>query len=158
MIDARLVMLVAGALLSTASTALSDDWTAMKLRGLVFQLIDKQWVKLDRGMVVPDDRVIRTMAGAQVQFRRGDETIDVGGNTQIQIHDRGTAGKPATTVRQYFGTVAIEAQVEEVQHFSVQTPYLAAVVKGTRFTVTSGKAGASVSVQRGHVAVEDRSD
>jgi hypothetical protein len=95
--------------LLTATAALADDWTAVKLRGPVFQLVDSQWVKLERGGIVPDDRVIRTMGGAQVQFKRGEETIDLGANTQIQIHDRGTAAKPATTVQQYFGTVAIEA-------------------------------------------------
>ena len=142
----------------TVSASSADDWTANKLRGRVLQLVDNQWVVLERGMVVPDDRVIRTMGGAQVQFKRGEETIDLSANTQIQIHDRGTAAKPNTTVQQYFGTVAVEAEVEQVKHFAVQTPYMAAVVKGTRFTVTSGKTGANVSVQRGHVAVEARSD
>lgn len=145
-------------MLLSISTSTADDWTANKLRGRVLQLIDHQWIPLQRGMVVPDDRVIRTLGGAQVQFARGQETIDLGANTQIQIHDRGTAGKPNTTVQQYFGTVSVEAQVELVQHFAVQTAYLAAVVKGTRFTVTSGESGAAVTVQRGHVAVEDNHD
>jgi hypothetical protein len=37
----------------------------------------------------------------------------------------------------------------------VQTPYLAAVVKGTKFVVTSDADGARVDVKRGHVAVHD---
>jgi hypothetical protein len=90
-----------------------------------------------------------------VVFTRGLETLDLGPFTQVQIHDRGTAAKPNTVVQQHFGTVSVEAQVENVQHVAVETPYLAAVVKGTRFTVTSGKTGAEVSVQRGHVEVDD---
>lgn len=47
--------------------------------------------------------------------------------------------------------------MENVQHFAVQTPFLAAVVKGTKFTVVSSKTGAEVAVQRGNVEVEDPS-
>lgn len=145
---------VAGALLF-ATAALADDWTAVQLRGQVLQLVDTQWQPLARGAVVPDSRIIRTLGFGHVTFTRGQETLDLGPNTQIQIHDRGTATRPSTTVTQYFGSVSVEAQVENVKHFAVETPYLAAVVKGTRFTVTSGKTGASVSVQRGHVEVGD---
>lgn len=137
--------------------ASADDWTADKLRGQVLQLIDNQWQPLSRGMVVPDSRVIRTLGSGRVTFTRGNETVDVGPDTQIQIYDKG-GRKPFTTVKQYFGSVSVEAEVEQVQHFAVQTPYLAAVVKGTRFTVTSGRTGASVDVRRGHVAVEDKQD
>jgi hypothetical protein len=89
-----------------------------------------------------------------VTFERGNETVELAGDTQVQIFDR--TGRKFTTVKQYFGTVAVEADVRQVQHFAVQTPHLAAVVKGTRFTVSSGKRGAKVEVDRGRVAVEDR--
>jgi hypothetical protein len=145
-------------LLGSATASIADDWTAMKLRGPVFQYVDNQWIKLERGTIVPDDRPIQTLGDGHVVFTRGKETIDVGPATQIRILDRGTTAKPATTVNQYFGTVSIEAQVENVQHFTVQTSYLAAVVKGTKFTVSSSKTGTDVSVERGHVAVEDRHD
>jgi hypothetical protein len=56
------------------------------------------------------------------------------------------------------GTVSVEAQVRNVQHFAVETPYLAAVVKGTRFTVASGKTGSRVEVRRGHVEVDNTGD
>jgi hypothetical protein len=119
----------------------------------VLQLVNGEWIKLKRGDVVPDDRVIRTLQSGNVQFKRTAETIDLGPQTQIQIFDK--SGKRYTTVRQYFGSVSVEAEVRNVQHFEVQTPYLAAVVKGTKFVVTSGKDGAAVKVTRGHVAVED---
>lgn len=141
----------------TYGVAHADDWTAEQLRGRVLQLIDNQWQPLARGSIVPDSRVVRTLATGRVTFTRGNETIDVGPYTQIQIYDKG-GRKPFTTVKQYFGSVSVEAQVEQVQHFAVDTPYLAAVVKGTRFTVTSGRTGARVEVRRGHVWVEDKQD
>jgi hypothetical protein len=136
------------------SFALADDWVATKLRGRVLQLVDNQWAPLRRGDVVSDERVIRTIKGGRVTFQRGNETINLDGDTQIQIRDK--SGRQFTTVQQYFGTVAIEADARQVNHFAVTTPHLAAVVKGTRFTVVSTGQGAKVSVQRGHVAVEDR--
>src|SRR3569833_340636 len=157
MLSSRLTIL-ALLLLGSVTASFADDWTAAKLRGSVFQYVDGQWIRLERGMIVPDDRPIQTLGEGHVLFTRGKETIDVGPATQIRIIDRGTAAKPATTVSQYFGTVSIEAQVEDVQHFTVQTPYLAAVVKGTKFTVSASKVGTDVSVERGHVAVEDRHD
>lgn len=157
MLPSRLTI-VAMLLLANSTAALADDWRAAKLRGPVFQYVDGQWLKLERNMVVPDDRPIQTLGDGHVVFTRGRETIDVGPATQIRIVDRGTAARPATTVNQYFGTVSIEAQVEDVQHFTVQTSYLAAIVKGTKFTVTTSKVGTGVSVERGHVAVEDRNN
>jgi hypothetical protein len=144
-------------LMGLPSVSFADDWTATRLFGPVLQLVGGQWQPVARGDLVPDGRVIRTVGMGRATFMRGNETVDVGTNTQIQIFDKGT-GKPFTTVKQYFGTVSVEAEVQQVQHFAVQTPYLAAVVKGTRFTVTSGETGASVSVRRGHVAVEDQHD
>ena len=140
-----------------SSTAIADDWTAVKLRGVVVGLFDGEWVKLQRGAIVPDDQPIRTLASGRVTYERGEETIDLGPNTQVQIFDRAGYSKH-TMVRQYFGRVSVEAEVRDVTHFSVQTPYLAAVVKGTRFVVISGETGARVQVERGAVAVEDSSD
>ena len=54
------------------------------------------------------------------------------------------------------GTLTVEAEVRNVQHFAVKTAYLAAVVKGTRFTVTAKRSGGSVEVFRGQVSVEDK--
>jgi hypothetical protein len=121
----------------------------------VLQHVDGEWIKLKRGGVVPDSRVIRTLKTGNVEFERGNESVTIGPNTQIQIFDEESV-KPFTTVKQYFGTVTVEAEVRQVQHFAVQTPYLAAVVKGTKFVVTSGDSGADVAVKRGHVLVEDK--
>jgi hypothetical protein len=54
--------------------------------------------------------------------------------------------------------VAITANVENVKHFAVDTPFLVAVVKGTKFTVTSGSTNSQVDVTRGKVGVEDLAD
>lgn len=135
------------------TAAFADDWQAIKLRGAVFAFVEQSWVQLARGDVVPDERIIRTAPNGRVQFKRGNETIDLGPDTQIRIFDR--TGQKFTIVQQHFGDVAVEAERREVQHFAVQTRYLAAVVKGTRFSVFADEAGASVDVSRGQVEVRD---
>jgi hypothetical protein len=144
-------VLVFSALMTVA--AMADDWVAVKLRGAVFAFVDGSWVQLHRGDVVPDDRVVRTQPSGRVTFARGAETIDLGPSTQIQIFDKN--GKRFTTVRQFYGRVEIEAEAKNVLHFGVRTPYLAAVVKGTKFIVQSDKDSSDVSVMRGKVAVEN---
>jgi hypothetical protein len=136
-----------------ASGARADNWLAAKLAGEVLVFRDHAWVKLDRGDIVSDDSVVRTRQNGNVEFTRDNEVIDVAPDTQIQIFDR--TGRRFTTVRQFFGTVSVEANVEKVKHFSVQTPFIAALVKGTIFTVTSDSQSATVHVQRGVVGVED---
>ncbi len=149
-----LTAVLAAFLTCATSAAIADDWVAVKLRGGVLQLVDGEWARLERGAVVSDDRPIRTMQNGRVTFRRDAETIEVGPQSAIQIADR--SGQRYTTVMQHFGKVTVEAEVQNVEHFSVKTPHLAAVVKGTKFVVVSGKSGAEVMVARGHVAVEDQ--
>ena len=149
----RLFLLVVVASLLAASAALADDWVVIKLRGDVQQqLADGTWTALARGDSVPDDRMIRTQIDGHVDLQRGQEVLTLGASTQVQIHDK--ADVRYTTVQEDFGSVEVEAQVENVKHFEVDTKFLAAVVKGTHFIVTATDTGASVAVTRGIVAVE----
>ena len=151
---ARLVMLTALMILASVTAGFADDWQAVKLRGAVFVLQDNAWQQIERGDVVSDDRIIRTSPNARVQFVRGQESIDLGPNTQIRIFDRD--GEQYTVVQQHFGEVSVEAERRNVQHFEVQTRFVAAVVKGTRFTVSADGETASVKVMRGQVEVHDK--
>lgn len=148
-------ILVAGALaavLLNSASALADDWAVVKLRGTVQQLIDGAWRPVARGDKIPDERTVRTLGDGHVDLQRGAEVVTLGADTQVMIHDK--TDVRYTTVRQDFGSVEVEAQVENVQHFEVETRFLAAVVKGTHFTVTASDLGASVSVARGQVEVQ----
>ena len=140
-------------LLTLVGSAVADDWVVVKLRGVALQQVDGAWINLERGGVVSDDRTIRTLANARLELQRDEEILELGPDTQISIVDR--QGERFTTVTQSFGELVVDAEARNVEHFAVHTPYLAAVVKGTRFTVTTGSQGASIKVSRGEVAVED---
>ncbi len=138
---------------TATGVAQADDWMVTRLRGEVFGFENGDWQPLQRGSVVDDQRRIKSLDGSRVVFTRDKETIELSGASEIRIYDR--SGERMTTVMQAYGSVAIEAEHLNVQHFSVQTPYLAAVVKGTRFTVTSDNVGSQVAVDRGIVQVQD---
>ncbi len=146
-------VLLAATSFGLANAASADEWLVTKLRGSVLQLEAGSWIALERGDIVADDRALRTLASGRVELQRGAEVISLGPNTQAEIHDR--PGARFTTVEQVAGIVTIEAEVRNVKHFAVETPFLAAVVKGTRFEVRSSAGGSSVKVLRGVVAVVD---
>lgn len=140
-------------LLMMAAPAWAEDWQVDRVRGTVTQQISGSWQAVSRGDVIPNDRYLKTGANGRIGLSRGNETIELQGDTQIRIEDAGA--ERMTTVLQDLGTVSIEAERRNVQHFSVQTPFMAAVVKGTRFTVRSDPSGTSVQVDRGVVQVQD---
>jgi FecR protein len=85
---------------------------------------------------------------------RGNESMLVSPNSLVGIPSANTDGM-ATTIIQRAGTILLEVEKRNVKHFEVETPYLAAVVKGTRFRVTVDKDDAHVDVLRGQVEVSD---
>lgn len=146
-------MIVCALMLLFATPVLAADWQVNKVRGDVTQQVGGAWKPVGRGDTIPNDRYLKTGEDGRVGLMRGTETIEMEGNTQIRIKDAGA--ELMTSVLQDFGVVSIEAERRNVQHFSVQTRFLAAVVKGTRFTVRSDATGASVQVNRGVVQVQD---
>jgi hypothetical protein len=135
------------------SAAQADQWTASKLRGGVFIARGQQWVPLTRGEVVEDGRTVHTMANGYVEFDRGDETISLAANTEAQVVAQ--QGGRYTVVSQYFGEVSVQDDHTALPHLEVDTPYIAAVVKGTRFTVRSDQKLSRVDVSEGEVQVRD---
>ena len=97
---------------------------------------------------------IETGRDGRVVLVRGDETIIVSPGTALALPAANNSGM-ATTILQSFGTILLQVEKRAQQHFEVETPFLAAVVKGTKFTVTVEPAGAAVHVVEGAVQVID---
>jgi hypothetical protein len=96
---------------------------------------------------------IRTGRNGRVLLVRGQERILVSPNSAIGIPTN--TGQFPTTISQQTGSILLEVEKKNVQHFEVETPYLAAVVKGTQFRVSVDRRGAKVDVLRGQVQVSD---
>jgi len=97
---------------------------------------------------------IRTGRNGRALLLRGEESILIEPNSVIGIPAEKKEGL-STTILQRAGSILLEVEKRNVQHFEVETPYLAALVKGTRFRVTVDKRGARVDVLRGQVEVSD---
>ncbi len=105
----------------------------------------------------PGDRIepgseIATAAGSRVTLTRGKTSMTLSPDSRTQIpfdSDRGQR----TTIFQRFGSLLLQVDKRPEQHFEVKTPFLAAVVKGTTFSVAVGGTGASVFVSEGAVEV-----
>ena len=142
------------ACLSATMAAANEEWTATRATDQVRYTVDnKTWSPLRKGMVIPNKAWISTGARGRLQLVRGTESIAFQPNTLASVVTRGTDQNRKTEVNQQVGEIVLEIEKRQKPHTTVQTPFLAAVVKGTQFTVTVGEANAAVTVDQGVVEV-----
>jgi len=143
--------------LSPTSGAVAEDapWHVGKSSGEVWVTTSQvqQASLADEALLKAGDN-IRTGRNGRVLLVRGEEKILIAPNSVIAIPPEQKDGL-ATTIIQQAGSVLLNVEKRNVEHFQVETPYLAAVVKGTQFRVSVNAHGASVDVLRGQVDVAD---
>ena len=150
----RLVMVPLLALMSTAP-ALAEDWVVTKISGEAWIAApNAAAVRATAGMAVPDGSTLSTRHNGRAQLERGAESILVSPDTVIAPQSTTFFGT-STTIQQQSGRIELEVEKRNVKHFTVKTPLLAAVVKGTRFAVSVSARRADVQVSRGVVEVSD---
>jgi len=148
------VLCFAVTFVSASVSAANEAWTAARATDQVRYTLDKEtWLPLRKGMAVPNKAWISTGPRGRLQLVRGTESIAFQSNTLASITTRGSNQSRKTEVVQQVGEISLEIEKRRRPHTTVQTPFLAAVVKGTRFSVKVGKTGAAVSVNRGLVQV-----
>src|SRR5262245_61258236 len=141
----------------SGSIASAQDaaWRVSKASGdVTISTSGAQPVALTNTMSVNPGDVIRTGANGRVLLARGAETMLVSANSVVGLPTDQQRGM-STTILQQAGTSLLEVEKRNVKHFQVETPYLAAVVKGTQFRVTVDKGDSRVDVLRGQVEVVD---
>ena len=105
------------------------------------------------GDIVAAGSEIQTERGSVVFLsRRGDRVI-IQPSSHLRIAEP-KAGGLLTQFFQLFGNVFYDVEPRSSRSFGVQGPYMAAVVKGTRFLVTVGRDANSVRVDEGRVLVQ----
>jgi FecR protein len=143
------------AMTSHAFAAEGGTWSVSKSSGEV-------WVtngEVQQVSLKPDDNLkpgdtIRTGRSGRVLLVRGEESILVAPNSMVGL-PAGQKEGLTTTIVQQAGSILLDVEKRNVKHFEVETPYLAAVVKGTQFRVSVNTASTSVDVMRGQVEVTD---
>jgi FecR-like protein len=144
--------------LAPLSTAAAEDgapWRVSKSSGEVWTTTSGvQNASLNSEALLQAGDSIRTGPTGRVLLTRGQETILISPNSVVALPTDQKDGL-STTIIEQAGSILIQAEKRNVKHFQVETPYLAAVVKGTHFRVDVTKAGGHVEVLEGKVEVAD---
>jgi len=128
-------------------------WRVSGLSGDVSsRLGSAPFVRLSIGDLVPVGSDIRTAHGAVVFLSRRGDRIVIQPDTELHISEP-QAGGLLTQFFQSFGNVFYDVEPRSSRSFGVKSPYMAAVVKGTRFLVTVDRDLNSVRVDEGRVLV-----
>jgi FecR protein len=140
---------------ATSQAADGGIWHVAKRSGSVWVTRrGVEFVSLGNDTALAPGDEIRTGRNGRVLLTRGQERILISPNSSIGIPVKSADGYP-TTITERAGSILLEVDKKRVRHFEVETPYLAAVVKGTHFRVTVSKVGGRVDVLRGQVLVTD---
>jgi hypothetical protein len=147
-------LLMALGVAAASPAALADDWVAVSVHGMVMTVKDGHWAHLQPNDAISDRQQIRTLRSGGAVFERDGETVTIAGDTQISISEE--RGGHYTRVKQLYGTTTVADKEQATPHFEVDTPYLAAVVKGTVFKVWTQPGRSGVNVEQGRVQVNDQ--
>lgn len=151
---ARVVALLSALATSSIGFAQDTSWRISKVSGDAWiGGSDVQPASASDSPVLRPGETIRTGRNGRVLLVRGAESILVSANSSISLPEAGRTGQ--TTIIQQAGSILLDVEKRNVPHFEVETPYLAAVVKGTQFRVSLQGGRAKVDVMRGQVQVSD---
>jgi hypothetical protein len=149
------VLLTLAMLASAPSAQAQEVWRVSKASGEVSVTTPGgEQTPLIAGATLKAGDNVRTGQNGRVLLMRGAETILVSPNSSMGIPHPKKEGVQ-TTIIQQTGSILLEVEKRNVHHFQVETPYLAAVVKGTQFRVTVDSKESRVDVLRGKVEVAD---
>ena len=153
----RRVVTLAMLLIGSSSALAADDgvWSVSKSSGEVWiTTTGAAPASLTQEDTLKPGDAIRTGRSGRVLLVRGEETMLVAPNSVVGLPTEKKDGL-STTILQQAGSILLEVEKRNVKHFEVETPYLAAVVKGTQFSVTVNAGSTRVDVSRGQVEVAD---
>ncbi|HEY0014405.1 MAG TPA: FecR family protein [Allosphingosinicella sp.] len=108
---------------------------------------------LRRGLRLQPGDTVETGANGRASLARGREFIVVSPRTRITIPTAAQQQGGMTQIIQHIGRATFNIERRSTPHFGVRTPHLAALVRGTVFTVTVDGQGCRVAVSEGRVEV-----
>jgi len=149
----RALILILAALATTSGTGGAAEWVVSKVNPPAQYSADSEtWHPLSAGAAVPDRSWVRTGERGMLLLEREAESILLKPGSLAEIASE-FDGRAGTSIRQRSGALLLDVRTRELAHTQVQTPFLAAVVKGTKFESRVGRWDAELEVQRGVVEV-----
>ena len=151
-----LAAVLAGVLALPLLTASAEaaDWRIERMSGNVQIHDGGSWVKLDQDRTLNAGDSIWTGRNGRILLKNDQGSVLLAPKSLVKIPAQ-TLPNNFSVLFQTHGTVSANVDKRRKRHFSIQTPYLAAVVKGTEFDVEIEKKQTNVSVSEGLVGVVD---
>jgi hypothetical protein len=140
-----------------AAYAQASSWQVESIQGQATVAVQGRAAQpLTEGTTVPFGAEVATAADTRVVLRQNNDSVVVSPNSSMHIV-RTDNPSLFTQIKQTLGTMLFRVEPNRSRRFEVETPYLAATVKGTVFTVSVRTEGASVHVTEGAVQVASAS-
>jgi hypothetical protein len=151
----RILQLIGAILVVFASPAMAKDaaWIVAQKSGEVQVIrngMQPASVNLRASLSAGD--IVATGANGRAMLTKGDDYVVVAPGSRLALPNE-PQETGFTRLIQQVGTMLYKVKRTGVPHFEVKTPMLAAVVKGTTFTVVVDQKGAAVQVTEGIVEV-----
>jgi hypothetical protein len=145
-----LAVLVVGSVPDVA-LAQAKSWTLSEVSGRVTLERGQGAEAAARGDTVRPGAVLETGPKSRAVLVRGKDFVTVAPSSRIRIPAPQAREAGLFDVLQDWGNAIFQVEKQPNPHFGVGTPYLAAVVKGTTFSITVSQEGASLQVTEGAV-------
>jgi hypothetical protein len=139
---------IALAVVSKAEAGESNSWAVASAEGAV--MVDGKAVG-SMGATIGRGALIETGADGKVILTRPGDSITVFPNSRMSVPE--AVGGGESGILQTLGKLLFRMESRESRDFEIDTPYLAAAIKGTTFTVEVDDGDAVVEVSEGSVLV-----
>lgn len=134
----------------------SSKWVVAALSGQVAQSADgTNWRRVSNGERLAFGTRLKTGPEGSARIERGEDVISLSPASVVEL-PKGANGGGADGVNQTLGTLLYKIFTRPNRRFAIDTPYLAAVIKGTTFTIVVGPDSAALHVTEGAVEVSSR--
>jgi hypothetical protein len=145
-------LLVLLALFALATPAWANDaWRVIEASGAArLHQGNGEWSKVVAGTVIAPGGMVETGADGRVVLRSDKDEATMSPSSRMEVP---RPGETQSNIVQKLGTLLFKIERAPSRRFAVDTPYLAAVVKGTTFTVTVRDDSGMVHVTEGAVLV-----
>jgi len=108
---------------------------------------------LQPGTVIAPPVTILTGGDGHVELRQGATTVSIASDTRVELPGTASADGLIERVSQPRGNVVYDVARRPGRKLRIETPYLVAVIKGTRFNVAAQDESATVSLFEGRLEI-----
>ena len=137
-----------------AASAEAAQWWIERMSGNVQIHDGESWIRLDADRELNAGDSIWTGRNGRIHLMNDQGSVLLAPRSLVKIPAQALPNN-FSVLFQTHGTVSANVDKRRTRHFSIQTPYLAAIVKGTEFDVEIERRQTNVSVSEGLVGVVD---